>query len=493
MPEVLQQIQPISVRSLHRGMAAERTVQDALMPTSQVRLITNMHPVSIGQLIRIDGYTNVETGANGTVGDANPILGLQYKESTTAANERFLTFNNATASGLAESYYLDASSIWTLKTLSFTASLKIHTAVFLDYVFATNGTDNPRSWIGTTGGAWGATNLTSAPLGKFIAAFRQQLFIVSTTTVNFSSIPTAGAITWSASDNFQVNPNDSSEITAVVVLNREMLIFKDKYLYRYNGRALDVDPMIAYGTPTQECTTVLGGTCFFYDDYRRQVLAYSGGYPIDVSKPIASLLKSLATGSRAGFLMRSGLDFIEFLPNATMSIDEVTYTIDGFRYYPTTQTWVGVDYQHSFTFQTVQKGGVVYAGASNGTVMKLDTGNNFASGTGLTTVPINFGLETQWYTPTGDPRDLCRLIDLAFFVDNASSIQSAYKVDTDSQWRSLQSTKRFYNEAKGINADFHRVKFKFDGYSDAAPVIFDGFTAGMLNFGETPDTTNQIM
>ena len=493
MPEILQQIRPLTVRSLHRGMAAERTVQDALMPSSQVRLITNMHPVSIGQLIRIDGYTNVETGGDGAVGDSFAILGLQYKESTTAANERFITFNNQTASGLAESYYLNSSSVWTFKSLAFTASLKVRTAVFLDYVFATNGTDNPKSWIGTTGGTWGSTNLTSAPVGEFIGVFRQQLYIVSKTTVNFSSIPTAGSISWTATDNFQVNPNDGSEITAFVVLNRETLIFKDKFLYRYNGRALDVDPMIAYGTPTQECTTVLGGTCYFYDDYRRQVLAYSGGYPVDISKPIASLLKSMATGSRAQFLMRSGVDFIEFLPNATMSIDEVTYSIDGFRYYPSTQTWVGIDYQHTFTHQTVQKGGTVYAGASNGTVMKLDTGNNFAVGAGLTTQPINFGFETQWYTPTGDPRDLCRLIDLAFFVDNASNIQSSYKVDSDSQWRSVQTTKRFYNEAQGLNADFHRVKFKFDGYSDAAPAIFDGFTAGIVEFGKTPDTTNQIM
>ena len=168
-----QNLEPIVVRNIDRGMADSSAVADSLMPSRQMRLVKNMDTDRVGYLVRRNGYSRL--GSAQVVAD-KALLGLHHHTPTTAANNQIVAFCNQSNDSTAEAYYLSGST-WTNKALGFTASTKIRAVSFLGLIMAANGTDSPKSWDGSAGGSWGTTSLVSAPTGSLIETYKQQMIL----------------------------------------------------------------------------------------------------------------------------------------------------------------------------------------------------------------------------------------------------------------------------------------------------------------------------
>lgn len=463
-----EKISPIVYRGIHRGMVDEEAVQDnQLEPQTYWRLIRNMNADIIGSPKRRKGYSRL--GSAAVVSD-KPILGLHHHIGT---NSQIVSFVNNSGATNAEAYYLSGST-WTNKALSFTASTKIRAVTFLDYLMAVNGTDSPKSWSGSSGASWGTTNLVSAPTGSLIAVFKDQVYIgsESTDTVYFSSLPSAGAITWSASDNFVVNPNDGSHLRAFANVGQELLFFKNDYIYRFDGVSIQPDPLISYGTPSQEAVTVAAGVCYFYDANRQAILAYSGGYPQVISTAVGAFLRAIPTSSATSVCIRSDIRNVEvFIGDVT--VNNVAYTNVALRYNIQLKTWVIRTYSKTFKIFKAYDDGTtkfILGGTSVGDIVKMDTGNDDLG------TAIDYDLETPWITLGDNPAVNQNLAGLSVFMENASAVQAFYKTNYDPTWRPIGSCRDYVTSFAGLNAKFHRIKFRFTGVSSAEPEWFDGYS-----------------
>lgn len=467
-----QQLEPVTLRGFHRGMADYDSVADSMMPSTQMRLIVNMNEDRLGHLERRLGCVRL---GSAEVIAGNTMLGLHNHISSTAANSQIVAFINQANDTTAEAYYLSGST-WTNKALSFTADTKIRAVTFLNLIMAVNGTDAPKSWTGAAAAAWGTTSLVTAPTGSLIETYKQQVYIADTATdtVYFSSIPTGGAITWTtATDNFILNPNDGSSITALKRYAQELLIFKDDYLYRYNAVSTDADPIILYGTPVQEAVTVAAGVCWFYDANRSNIYGYAGGYPDPIGYPVQAFLKAIPTSNFTSVSMRGDDNHIE-LYIGDVTVNNIAFTNVALRYRISSQTWTVRSYAHDFEqFKQYDDGTDLWVlgGTDDGHVLKMDSGN-----LDLTT-DISYELETPWYTIGGNPALEFKLATFSAFVERASGdLMVQYRTDEDETWQAIGNCRKYVSSWSGINAGFHRIKFRFTGRSATDPVIFDGFS-----------------
>ncbi len=462
-PQVAQPtIQPILVRGLHRGMADSSVLSDSMMPAEQMRYIQNMDTDAIGFLTRRSGYTRLGTGA---VSGTSAIAGIHQHVGT---NNQLLAFSSG------ESFYL-SGNVWTQKTLSFSNSVKIHAVSFLDYVLAVDGIHAPKSWTGSVADNWGTTLLVNAPIGSLIETYKQQVYIADpvTDTVRFSSIPTAGNITWPAANSFVVDPNDGSHLTAMTRYGQELLLFKKDYMYRFNASSIEPDPIIFNGTPSQEAVAVAGRILFFYDSVRQSMYGYAGGYPNWISKPISSFVKAVPTSSVSSVCATYDNDHVEwFLGNITVA--GVALTGMAARYTISSKTWTLRSYANSFkVFAPYDDGTTLFmlGGTSVSDVVKMDTGNSDLG------AAISFQIETPWYVIGNNPAVEFTMSALSVFAENSTgNMDVQYKTDRDNTWRSIGSSRQFVTTWSGINARFHRIKFRFTGTSSADALILDGFS-----------------
>lgn len=459
--------QDIIIRGINRGMADDGIIADTLMPADQVRFIRNLDTDTIGYLKSRKGYTKLTAGA---VVSANSLLGLHQHVGT---NDRLIAFINEGTDTTAESYYLNAGS-WTQKALAFDPNVRIRCISFLDLVYAVNGADNPKSWDGGAGTNWGNTNLVSAPIGSLIEVFRQQVFIANTTTdtVYFSSLPSSGAITWTpATDNFIVNPNDGSNLTAMKRVGQELLFFKRKYFYRFNGRSLDADPIFEYGTASQESLAVVQNALCFYDPIHKTVYAYTGGYPQDIGRAVGKFFAAIPTSNEPNVVCRTLGDVLEFFIG-NVTVDGRTYTNCALRYLVNSKAWVVRTYAHSFTTSLIYDDGTTVSsiqGRTDGFIVTMDTGNT-DDGT-----DIGWEMETQWYTGNGNPNQRKQIGKLVGFVDSETPVSMQFKSDEQPSWKNAGSTKGYRTSLEGVNIPYRRVKIRMTGSSNGEPTIIDGF------------------
>lgn len=453
-------------------MVVKEAAADSVVPMTQMRLALNMDSSQIGSFIRRRGYSRVGSAA---VVATKPILGLFHHVGT---NSQLIAFSNDAGDANAEAYYLSGGT-WTNEALGFTAGTEINAITFLDYVFAVNGTDSPKSWDGNPATNWGTTNLVSAPTGSLIETYKQQVFIgdTSTDTVYFSSIPTAGAITWdTVNDNFIVNPNDGSSLTAMIRYGQELLFFKDDYLYRYNSGSLDPDPVIFSGTPSQKSVIIANTVCWFYSAKDKAIYGYSGGYPEKISDPVKSFVQAIPSSSETSVVAWKDDESIEFYIG-DVTVNSRSYTNVGLRYHISTQTWTVREYANDLRrFATYNDGTdrTYVMGDAVGDVVTMEDGNDDLG------TNIGFELETAWLTTSDNPRYKNRLSRFSTFIDNSLSTAVFYKTDLDDTWREIGTCSKFVNDWRGINADFHRIKYRFVGYNNSGRAEFDGFAMETL-------------
>ena len=109
----------------------------------------------------------------------------------------------------------------------------------------------------------------------------------------FSSVVSSNrGITWTpAVDYVDINPGDGEAITALKRYSLELLVFKPNYTYRFRTSGLDPDPLIRIGTRSQE--SVVEGKKGVYFHHDTGFYRYSGGYPIEISRPIIDVIEAI--------------------------------------------------------------------------------------------------------------------------------------------------------------------------------------------------------
>lgn len=248
-----------------------------------------------GSITKDLGYSKVGT----TLEAGKSITGLHNFRQTSAIQKILATVNNTAGTNLTLQY--NNSGTWTVISISTTwdgfEDAKTDFEDFIGYCFivgydATDSVFLPNiSLTGTTYST--STNITSMPQAKFIQRYRDRLYIANTrySSVNypyrvyFSSVPTAGAITWTPASDF-IDVDYSEEITGIGSNWDRLVIFTE-----FSGYLYDQDTK----TKGWDVGCINNRTIQNLDAYliwanKDNVFASTGGRPTPIGNDIKELL-----------------------------------------------------------------------------------------------------------------------------------------------------------------------------------------------------------
>ena len=191
-----------------------------------------------------------------------------------------------------------------------------------------------------------------------------------------------------------------------------------------------------------------------------------------VSKPVRSFLKAIPTSSLENVCLWGDEDHVE-AHVGDVTVDGVAFANVSVRYVISSQTWVVRSYAKEFrVFADYDDGTSFYhlGFTTDGNVVEMDTGND-DMGTN-----IAYDIQTAWIVLGGNPALEQKLAGFAAFMENARSMSVFFQTDMDRTWRPIGQVAKFVNSWSGINAAFHKIRFRFTGTSSGEPAIFDGFS-----------------
>lgn len=195
-----------------------------------------------GVLYKDTGYSII-----GSAIGATKITGLHDFHQSYAVRKLLATTNNA--AGTALELYYSTGGAWTEITDAETAwtgyeDAKVEMEDFLGHCFFVgyDSTDNVflpvASLTGTTFST--SANVTSMPQGKYIKRYRDRLYVANAYSgaaypyrVYFSSVPSAGAITWTPATDF-IDVDFSEGITGIEQNWDRLMVFTEQSAYMYD-------------------------------------------------------------------------------------------------------------------------------------------------------------------------------------------------------------------------------------------------------------------
>lgn len=195
-------------------------VSPFLQPQGSLTILNGVnHCYKVGALLKDLGYSRKSTQIQAN----KAVTGLFDFQQDASTQKMLATINDATDDD-TQLFYMAPAGAWTEIGAAETAwanfaSITVEMEQFIGYCFfvgygATDGFLPVGSLTGTTFST--VTNVTSMPKAKFIKRFRDRLYIANCQigstnypySVFFSSVPSAGAITWTvATDFFDVDFN----------------------------------------------------------------------------------------------------------------------------------------------------------------------------------------------------------------------------------------------------------------------------------------------
>lgn len=265
-----------------------------IIKDNEAELIINYKLDKLGQLTRRGALS---LGLGDVPVNARDVNGLyQFTKANGTLHQLMVANNAGNTNGVI--YYI-SGGLWTVAKNNDTASKKTRFATFVDYVFRVNGSNVVGS--STNASAWGTTNCPATITPNFIAVFQDRVYVANGGSATasrfwFSSLPSAGAITWDTTNDWvDVNPDDGDAITALENNGNRLLIFKNRAMYRWTFGQVEPDRVIGVGTSSQESvkTNFDIGVTFFAN--QRGVYAYSGGRPKLISRKIQNYIDAVSS------------------------------------------------------------------------------------------------------------------------------------------------------------------------------------------------------
>lgn len=471
------------IRDFSGGMVTESA--DLLTPPSVMRLIQNFDGDVLGSLRVRPGVTAVGS----QIQDGKTCLGLfDFRDSGSGANNRQLSvFNNAGDTNAV--IYYDNAGTWTATGggSSFSPGEKFRFATFVDYVFEVNsGGGEPKSWNGDTATSWGTTNLASAPHGKFLAVFNSRLYIAATDAnpdrLFFSSVQDDGAITWdTANDWLDVNPADGMNITALATTGTLLLIFKERAMYRWNGRSTDANRLVGIGTTSQESVAEFNGRVYFFNPYG--IYMTDGGYPVRISKPIHRWIKAVSP-SYYGNVSAVCDEDAYYCSIGDVTVDGAAFSNVVLVYTFSTQTWAVRTYAEQVTAfaNYIDSSGNyrILCGNDDGDVQDFNVGDTDAG------TPIFYRVRTK-KMDFGSFAYVKKFSDVFMFGENLPGAQLMIRSDDNALKPVKWNLTTWFRRLFGLKNSGRYFVFEVAGQSvggqgtlegiEITDLAFDGYTA----------------
>lgn len=215
---------------------------------NQLIICNGINPCSkLGTLTKDLGYIKV----GDTLEAGKKITGLYNFRQTSAIQKILATVNNSGDTGLVLKYL--NGSTWTTIDTSTTytgfedAKVEFETFIENCFIVGYDSTDGVFLPVGSLAGTTfsTSTDVTSMPKAKYIKRYRDRIYIanceISSTKypyrVYFSSVPTAGAITWTTDDDF-FDVDYGEQITGITSNWDKLIIFTEFSTYLYNQTSL---------------------------------------------------------------------------------------------------------------------------------------------------------------------------------------------------------------------------------------------------------------
>lgn len=482
------ELKPISIRNLGvNGLIRRASVDDSLIPNGAVTEAINVHFDRIGAITSRPGLTAIGS----TASSGNACIALHNVQSNTA----IAAFVN---SGSATVYSL-TNSTWGSSLIGNGGSV----VRFVDFanrtLFFGPAERSVRVWDGSADGSsyWVNTgnpinpqNLWSANSDtglrpKFGEVFKSRVYLAGDSgnpdRLNYSSvISSSGNITWDTTVDFvDINPSDGENITALKRFSLELLIFKPNYIYRFRTSSVDPDPLIRIGTRSQE--SVIEGKRGMYFHHDSGFYRYSGGYPVEISRPITDIVKAITFGQYDEIAAWKDDDHIYW------SIGDVTlvgpkgnetWLNAVVRYTESSDTWTVYSYSNE-----IRRGSPFVSSTSGSIMVGLDNGvvAEFNKGTTDIGQPIKIRTGTKWYELDGieNRKEIEMMMAIA---EKGQGCELMYQIDDYEAPISLSpSLDELVTYFDKNTKKFHRIRFILHGMLSHESMVFLGLEIAKIS------------
>lgn len=266
---------------------------------NQLIICNGINPIyKKGVLYKDLGYSQV---GSTTLQTGKPVRSLHHFRQSSSVTKILATVDDATSddtqlfysTGGNSSEITGAETAWANK-----ATMDVEMEDFISYCFlvgysSTDGFLPSSSLTGTTFST--STNVTNMPGAKYIKRYRDRIYIgncdISGTAypyrVYFSTVPSAGSITWTVATNF-FDVDYSEQITGLTENWDRLIIFTEFSAYMYDQsskkKVWDV------GCSGQRTIQNIGAYMIFAN--KDNIFVSSGGRPEPIGNPILGFIKA---------------------------------------------------------------------------------------------------------------------------------------------------------------------------------------------------------
>jgi hypothetical protein len=472
--EKLQGSQSYVFRDMTPGMVT--SVSDFLTPDNTPRLLENLYTDEA------DGnhYGNVRGRLGYTIIDAQIVsgknaLGVCGFLDRTGTPDRLVVWMNNSGNTAARAYYVNSSGNFTEidATTTWTASTKVRTTTFVDYVFAANGSNALRTWNGDVATTWGTTNATSAPIGSLIVSCYDRVIVGNTaggdeSTITRSDLVSSNTISWTGGGTkLPINPDDNDYLTALE-FNNVLLCFKSSALYTWSSAgATQADLLIPIGTPTQECVATTSGVTYFIGSNKTHLAAfeYRGEYPREISRPIRNFFDALSLANSSTWTTWTDDDHV-FFSVGDVTVNSVAFANMVLRYCISKGSWSVYTLADEMTNRiTASQHGTVrpQAGGTRSIVVSDNNGKIYTwnSGTTDNSTPILCRLRTK-PLEFGSRIQRKRIQRMVLHIKTDRQVKLMVRVNGETKWTELQRRERVTDSMIVFDVDLEGFTFEFE-------------------------------
>lgn len=461
------------------GVIRQAEVDDVLIPDGAVTEVQNFHFDRKGVSTVRPGLTTL--GATITSSDVYPCVGLFNSQSSTV----LAAFSGG---GSSRIFWFDNGN-WLTGLTGGTGSVSIRFVDFGSYTLIINMIANTLSSMYVFPTRVENTSYFSAQHSyikpenmwgynpKYGETYKSRCYLSGDpaypSRLFFSSIiSSAGKITWTPTVDFvDINPGDGEDNTGLKRFSLELLFFKPNYIYRFRTSSIDPDPLIKIGTRSQE--SIVEGKKGLYFHHDSGFYRYSGGYPVEISRPISDFVTSIPFSQYddvAGW--KDGDHIYWSVGNLTMN--ETTGSIPWknvvLRYTESSELWTVYSYARD-----IRRGSPYVTGTSSSLVVGTDNGvvGTLNFGTTDFKEPIKYRERTKWYEWGGieNRKMISRLIILC---EKSQGMQVMYQINEEYTWKDMGQLKKLINYIDPVSLKFNRIRFQATGVSSGEAPVFLG-------------------
>lgn len=464
------QLNPLAVDDLSGGMASN--VDDDLLDNNTASYSVNLNYDLLGKATQRNG--TVILGA--AVSTNNPGQGIaQFITSNQLTNRLVAAFNG-------NNYAYDGAAWSNIGGGMTSAAVRYESFTPANRLFRVGGGVATQSWGGS--GSFDGTLSGGAPIGKYIKAYKQRLYIAGDSNYPnrlwFSTIASiTGNIMWDTSGSSTqyidfTGGQANDIITGLGKISNLLIVFLNNTIFRYNGSSTDPEIVVDIGCSSQESIAQGKGWLFFFNPLG--IFRTRGGYPEEISRSIMDWIQNMNSTNYAnvsGFCDDN--HYYCNIGNVTFSNDIVrgnrTFNNVWLVFTISSQTWAVYSFFNNFNALTTYKttaGAITYVGADSvGNVQTIFSGNTDNG------KPIVWEYQSRQYN-FGSYLTTNTIIDMGWLVDNGTGAQTMIAPDRGKFIPTGEIT-GMTTFQKSMNIIGKAFAFRIEGSNSAMPVIFNGF------------------